>query len=788
MNWKRTIGNGQLADANDLRTFTGLVHLILPFARLASIFRLVSRLICMQIKYFQNTGRSARTENPVTCWDSLGRAAALFAQCYKRPPSFNTGATLSGIDFFVADVDTQSFSKEGVPMKTARLFFLLLASLLLLAGAAQSADYPAVTPLVQGKSLAADASLVPANSLLFQPEKWSSLSPGQQHAIRLELRNVLMRGGEEAIARLPVFITLSDTHGTIDKYDALLLDALRSVPAGSRLLSLESFDADRPLAEQLAVLGIRLADFRGQIFFHNLGDLIDRGARGVAVYQRTREMIDAGLMDFVIGNHDFWMFMNLQGFHLPFYKGYRFYGYGDSFDARYGRVEDVVSKNLEVPEIRTAEWWEQKLAEFTLRKEKEQKQWAAGNGVQARVNALFKELTAGKSVNDIKRWGWTKEGRLWNSLRGHDVKVGDVYIGVRGVGMVSLRWWQDLLAEFKVGLDAVRSNEQSFGLWQQAIDLMENDIIPVLHKDLEDRLAKGEWWVRVFEAINFKNYESAEWWAKDWAFHKDWGTAIFSEISPAFREDKLEGKVSFANYLKQPRLQEISTFYRQNFTLFQQDVFGNTLVHGFLPVDEKTGEFFFVYKGKEYRGGGGRNRSSVWQGLRRIESDVRNTSHSLNELQEALTLVNGWYADRTTIAKAADVANAVNQIGSEKLAQANGISRLFMGHVPFEEFITRLTPEQRGSHINGFLIDDRIVLTDHGMGKRYGSRGAYVRTSARDGLSLNGFEHGKSKAMSVSPRTLRLGDNGNEQLISTNVGLHPLVFRNYLLEVTLPGR
>jgi hypothetical protein len=318
--------------------------------------------------------------------------------------------------------------------------------------------------------------------------------------------------------------------------------------------------------------------------------------------------------------------------------------------------------------------------------------------------------------------------------------------------------------------------------------VIENEIIPVLANDLEQRLAGGEWWLRAFEAINYRNYESAEWWAKDWVFHKDWGTAILKEISPAFREDSLAGELSFSNYLKQPRLQEISAFYRDNFKLYQQDVLGNTLVHGFLPVDGKTGEFFFTYQGQDYRGRGGKDRPSVWQGLRRIERDVRDSSRSLSELHEALTLVNSWYADRTTIAKAVDVAQAINRNGVQTLAQANGISRLFMGHVPFEEFVTRLTPEQRGDRIQGFLIEDRMVLTDHGMGQRYGSRGAYIRTSASDGIKLHGFEHGKSKSITASARTIAVGEKANESVISSNHGLHPLLLRNYLLEGIPPAR
>ena len=656
-----------------------------------------------------------------------------------------------------------------------RLLLLALALLPLYSGAQQNTAS-------QAAALRTPNQTVKAQALIYQPEKWSALSAAQQRAARQALKIILERGTPEAIASLPSFITLSDQHGSIDKYDALLLHALRSVPAGLSIPADMVLASDKTLAEQLASCALRLDDFRGQVFFHNNGDLIDRGPRGLAVFKRSKELIEAGLMDFVIGNHDFWMFLNLQGLHLPYYDNFRFYDYRDDYDARYGRVDEIVKNQLQNAELRTPEWWAQKIAEFTVRKDKEQKNWESPGGAQSRINALYQALSAGKSRDEIKRWGWTAEGKAWNSLRGHDVKVGDVYIGMRGVGAVSLKWWKDLLLDFQSGLSTLKADDARYKLWLDAIAIIEQEIIPDLSKDLDQRLAAGEWWVRVFEAINYRNYESAEWWAKDWVFHKDWGTSILKEISPAFREDNLTGNVSFANYLKQPVLQEVSAFFRANFSLFQQDIYGNTVIHGFLPVDPETGEFFFNYQGQEYRGKGTAKKPSVWLGLKRIETDIRDQRRSLSDLHEALTLVNSWYADRTTIAKAADVAKAINQFGAKKLTRANGIDRLFMGHVPFHEFQTRLTLEQRGERIQGFLIEDRIGLTDHGMGKRYGSRGAYIRSSARDGLNLYGFEHAKSEHIVFAPRTVEPYENGQEKTLSANSGLHPLVFRNELLD------
>ena len=630
--------------------------------------------------------------------------------------------------------------------------------------------------------ISASIAQQPAKALLNQPEQWMSLPTARQVAARIELGRLLREGNEATIATLPRFVTLSDIHGALDRFDALILHALRATPAGARLAQLERFDPEQALAPQVEAQGVRLADFRGQIFFHNLGDLVDRGPHGVGAYRRTKELMDAGLMDFVIGNHDFWMFMNLQGLHLPSYSGFRFYDYRDEFDARYGRVEDVVNAHRQASvEAKVPDWWARRFAEITLRHEADQKtRW---RGVQDKANALFKSMTEGMSRDDVRRWGASPEGITWNSLRGHDVRVGDVYVGVRAVAGSSLRWWQDLAGQFATALAALPEDAPQREYWQGAVQLIAEEIIPPLRADLEAGLQRGEWWLRAFEAINYRNYESPEWWAKDWVFHKDWGTAVLKEVYPDFRETRLDGAVSFADYLRHPTLQEMSDFFRSQFSLYRKDIYGTVLMHGLLPVDQQTGEFHFTYRGQEYRGRGGKT-PSVWQGLRRIENDIRDTRKPLSELHEALTLVNAWYADRTTKAKAIDVANAINTIGSDRLAQANGFGRLFLGHVPFLEFINRLTAEQRGSHINSFLINNRLGLTDHGMSARYGYRGAYISTTPQDGIALIGYENAQSAKTGApvrNPRTLPEPKDGTTgKPLAEHPGLNAKSFRDHL--------
>ena len=103
--------------------------------------------------------------------------------------------------------------------------------------------------------------------------------------------------------------------------------------------------------------------------------------------------------------------------------------------------------------------------------------------------------------------------------------------------------------------------------------------------------------------------------------------------------------------------------------------------------------------------------------------------------------------------------------------------------MPFLEFIQRLTAEQRGERIRSFLIDDRIGLVDHGMSPRYGHRGAYISTSAQDGVALIGIENARTAyAIRRNPRTVAdPGKDGSAgKSLAEHAGIHALLFRAQL--------
>ena len=148
-------------------------------------------------------------------------------------------------------------------------------------------------------------------------------------------------------------------------------------------------------------------------------------------------------------------------------------------------------------------------------------------------------------------------------------------------------------------------------------------------------------------------------------------------------------------------------------------------MHAFLPINPRTGEFYFNYRSRQYEGEGGNGTLPYWEGLNAIAQDIRNAPNNkslIKTIYEANTVVNGWYADNTTEAKVSHVADAFTNIGVKKIALANGIHWLITGHLPMHDFL-KLT-EDRRRIITGHIIsteDDHrgFVFSDGGMGEKF---------------------------------------------------------------------
>ncbi len=575
---------------------------------------------------------------------------------------------------------------------------------------------------------------------------------------------------------IPSIFIISDEHGTIDKFDFLLLDMFRSVPAGQKIPANFVLDPNKTIDEQFNQFEIKLSDFRKQLFIHNLGDFVDRGPFGIKVLLRSKELIEANISDFIIGNHDQWMFMNLIGMHLPFYDGFEFYGYKDSYGAQKGGgdVRFLLQQlHKDKPDTRKLSWWAKELYEFREFHQTQQKnRW---NKSVKEVENMFETIVNGMSEDGKKRWSrTTASGRVWNKLRGFNPDVGDVSTGVKAVGLVSIVWWENLLKEFEVIYDhlyverKIELDSAKQEAWLSAINLIKNHIIPGLKKTLEEHIDPDKggtqpWW-RIFEAINSQNYTSPEWWAMDWAYHNGWGTSVFKEINDTYHGG--EQVVTPANYLDDNStlqgvriLKEATQFFKQKYNLHLRDIMQTDMLHAFLPIDPDTGEFYFNYRAKHYRGKGGERASPFWEGLDAIAKDIRDAPDNetlIKVIQEAITIVNGWYADNTTEAKVSHVARALRDVGLKKVLDANGLNRFITGHLPMHDFL-KLTEDERRVITGHLIVTENgrqvIAFSDSGAGPKFGG-GAKFLVTDKNGFRLRGLPGKNSKIVVDSPSTV----------------------------------
>ncbi len=133
-----------------------------------------------------------------------------------------------------------------------------------------------------------------------------------------EIDKELANPGTGAIPRIAI---ISDYHGDAVRFAALLSDILSQLCGFAGQLN-----HNVSIEKQLNAQGLSLKTMNGAIYLN--GDLLDRGEYGIQCFNLARELIetDPDKVFYVSGNHDFWAFGNLLGFHLPYYQGFNFYG------------------------------------------------------------------------------------------------------------------------------------------------------------------------------------------------------------------------------------------------------------------------------------------------------------------------------------------------------------------------------------------------------------------------------------------------------------------------------
>ena len=234
---------------------------------------------------------------------------------------------------------------------------------------------------------------------------------------------------------------------------------------------------------------------------------------------------------------------------------------------------------------------------------------------------------------------------------------------------------------------------------------------------------------------------------------EDIATVFAKEFKRSF--NKMDEKLHWnqANYIYNSDLKKLALFYRSNFTLYLKDDYGNVYTHGWLPVDEKTGQIKFTYKDVEYEG------KNIWQGLEKIQNDIRDLSKPLSELHEALSLVNSWYADKTTKIKPNHIGNYIKNVGLEKIYKNIGIRCWFTCHNPINKL------QKEGLSFKSQDGDYLHFSIDKGMSWRvFKDLGGYTILD-KDGIKLRGFSDLDFKKIVDNPPTMKLDKNEQGKFI-----------------------
>ena len=532
---------------------------------------------------------------------------------------------------------------------------------------------------------------------------------------------------------LPEIVVISDYHGEINLFLKYVADAVSQHTGKKVDLDYKIFP-QRSLREQLKDQGIDIDQINMTFFL--LGDFLDRGAYGVKCFRLAEEMLDLGIAEYVTGNHDLWAFLNVMGFHLPIYEGYNFYGHTQS--------EKLIGEHwndADIEENRLA-WWTDKLAEYNAAQTELQKDLVLNyHGSKKDVSAVREELKS--TYLTIKHMLTESERKLWEDLIGYYFGTTDVYTGFRAVGMMSTQWWKNKAQELdkivQAHLKDTFPESVAIGIWYQLKEYT-NQAAFVAKTRLDDSLSQGEWWWQVLNDINHQNYTSVEWWGKDWSSHKGWGTSVIDELNLL----ENNGTWNQANYVENQHLKDLAMFYRKNFTLYRKDAYGNAFTHGWLPVDMDTGRISFLYNGIVYED------RAVWDGLEVMQNDVRDLDKPLSELHEALSLVNSWYADKTTKIKPDHIKAYVEKVGLEKIYSKLGIKCWFTCHNPLNKLASKGI---------SFKTQQDLLLhfsVDKGMSyKKFKDLGAYTTISS-EGVALRGFSSSSFQRIIDSPPTVTL--------------------------------
>lgn len=574
-----------------------------------------------------------------------------------------------------------------------------------------------------------------------------TLSENQKFAVEQKkalVKNIRQEIKNPGTVSLPKTMVMSDFHGEINLFLSYVADGISRHINQKVTLEHKVFPV-KSIAQQLSEQGVDIAEIKGLKMFL-LGDYSDRGDYGIKCYRAAEELKNIGLAQTVTGNHDLWQMMASMGFHLPIYEGYNFYGHKKS--------ERLVLKHKDDWQIERDPfgWWSQKLAGYVFSARKVQGEYLVIDEVRHDIKDIREEV----KEFFLESEGFTpQEEALLGDLAGYFFGTTNVATGFNAAGMMSVQWWEKRLQQVnKIKAEAARNVikgavPHQLSMWRKISKYVEaaSELSQArLKKAVEE---DGFWWFKVFNDIMDQTYASPEWWALDWIFHKGWGSSVLEELNKLETDAQMHWDE--LNFLHNKHVQDFAEFSRKNFTLFLNDEYGNYFTHGWLPVDENTGDISFTYKGVLYK------NKDVWKGLARIQEDVRNPSASISDLHEALNLVNSWYADVTTRIKPIHLKVYIEKFGIRAIQEKLGANVWVTCHNPLNSL-------QKKAGF-GFQLkqDDYVHFSiDKGMSwKKFKDIGGYVTFDAQ-GVMMRGFEDATFQKIIDNPDTVNLELNEKE--------------------------
>ncbi|MFA7674917.1 MAG: metallophosphoesterase [Endomicrobiia bacterium] len=510
--------------------------------------------------------------------------------------------------------------------------------------------------------------------------------------------------------------------------------------------------------------------------FYILGDTLDRGGRQVESFEFIKKIVDAGKGKYIIGNHDLYAFMNLLGLHLPSYEHYK--GISNDYIDYAGRNIKVLlelKRATNPKSVNNKLYWASKFDEYMEYADTRQKNiW---NKKEKELQELFYKTFAfqldskGKDVlNNSTNSIFEKDDELLKfhkKVFGRNVGI-TVYTGIRAVDKMSVNWWIDRQKELK-NLKG-RYPNQDFANYWTTLDNLINDILTQQKEKMELEDSKGNWEWAIVDAVMYRNYESTEWNALDWAYHNNWGGGAKGFIAQRNIQLTAEGKPSIdhVSYFDDKLINELLNFFKKNFYLYRIDEYGIYYMHSLLPVDDdgdisigyvdKYGIFQeydisgkrikgFYYKDKQYTG------KNIFKGLSKIAGDIRNydiSTNNLSEISEALTLLTSIYADATTRIKPENLKEIKEKFGFSEILNKKGITTLIVGHNP----VTKLDNAYEFVPVRIFNKDFKIINLVHidgNMSPEYAPpKGAGIARLIGGGINTRGFISGESTEITSS--------------------------------------